>query len=152
MYVGALDAAGRLVPAPGGTALPGAGAVTHPDGPYLARHLADAPEQLLPRLFETTQLTVRLHTGSRNVSFNVTLPEHQHAVRTGSGALLTAPRGDGGRFVWGGGHGEVGGGTRACAPSAKSWMSREWRVAGQARQTCPWPRPSTGRATTSGRV
>lgn len=56
--------------------------------PYLARHLADAPEQLQRRLFETTQLTVRL-TGSDDVSFQITLPEHQ-CPASASAALTDA--------------------------------------------------------------
>ncbi|WP_405644390.1 hypothetical protein [Streptomyces sp. NBC_00019] len=54
--------------------------------PYLARHLADAPEQLQRRLFESTQLTVRL-AGSDDVSFQITLPKHQ--CRASASAALT---------------------------------------------------------------
>ncbi|NGO10185.1 hypothetical protein G5C60_21990 [Streptomyces sp. HC44] len=55
--------------------------------PYLARHLADAPEQLQRRLFETTQLTVRLHADSDDVSFHITLSEQHHP--TSASAALT---------------------------------------------------------------
>ncbi|WP_210589748.1 recombinase family protein [Streptomyces sp. GESEQ-35] len=49
--------------------------------PYLARHLADAPEELLRRLFETTQLTIRLHSDSDPVAFHITLPDHHQPPR-----------------------------------------------------------------------
>nr|WP_232328117.1 recombinase family protein [Kibdelosporangium sp. MJ126-NF4]CEL17462.1 Site-specific recombinase [Kibdelosporangium sp. MJ126-NF4]CTQ91311.1 Site-specific recombinase [Kibdelosporangium sp. MJ126-NF4] len=45
--------------------------------PYLALNLADAPEQLLRRLFEITQLTIRLHEDSDQVTITIKLPADQ---------------------------------------------------------------------------
>ncbi|WP_199821089.1 recombinase family protein [Streptomyces fulvoviolaceus] len=59
--------------------------------PYLARHLADAPEHLQRRLFETTQLTVRLHTDSDDISFHITLPEQHHPTSTSAALTDAAP-------------------------------------------------------------
>ncbi len=42
--------------------------------PYLALNLALAPQELLRRLFATTQLSVRLHAHSDDVTLTVTLP------------------------------------------------------------------------------
>ncbi|WP_236793284.1 recombinase family protein [Amycolatopsis sp. GM8] len=45
--------------------------------PYLAFNLAAAPEPLLRRLFEITQLTVRLHEDSDHVTITIKLPADQ---------------------------------------------------------------------------
>jgi site-specific DNA recombinase len=45
--------------------------------PYLALNLPATPEPLLRRLFEITQLTVRLHDDSDHVTITITLPADQ---------------------------------------------------------------------------
>nr|CTQ91332.1 hypothetical protein [Kibdelosporangium sp. MJ126-NF4] len=45
--------------------------------PYLALNLTDAPEQLLRRLFEITQLTIRLYEDSDQVTITIKLPADQ---------------------------------------------------------------------------
>lgn len=42
--------------------------------PFLALNLADAPEALLRRLFEITQLGVRLHEDTDHVTITIKLP------------------------------------------------------------------------------
>lgn len=53
------------------------------------------PEHLLRRLFETAQLTVRLYTDSDSdsddVSFHITLPEHQHTTEPLNSAQEPGP-------------------------------------------------------------
>src|SRR5690606_21151426 len=43
--------------------------------PYLALNLAHAPEELLTKLFEVTQLTVQLHADSDDATVSITLPD-----------------------------------------------------------------------------
>jgi site-specific DNA recombinase len=45
--------------------------------PYLALNLADAPEPLLRRLFEVTQLAVRLHDDGDHMTISIKLPADQ---------------------------------------------------------------------------
>ncbi len=45
--------------------------------PYLTLHLADAPEPLLRRLFEITQLDIRSHNDRDQVTITITLPADQ---------------------------------------------------------------------------
>ncbi|WP_265934325.1 recombinase family protein [Actinacidiphila acididurans] len=68
--IAGLDAADAEEPA-----RPSADAVGLLDAlPYVAMNLTDAPEPLLQRLFELTQLTVRLHADSDDLTLTITLP------------------------------------------------------------------------------
>ncbi|GDY33904.1 recombinase family protein [Gandjariella thermophila] len=59
--------------------------------PYLAVNLADAPEPLLRRLFEITQLSVRLHDDSDEVTITIKLPADELPQIAHAAERITMP-------------------------------------------------------------